>query len=198
MEENRDIQVALAHEFWCCKREFDSFAFHATLLLRENTREVRLLAFTAYGNCIRHLYAFYEGVIKFRNANLIAGVKKQEIGEKISELMYQEARKLVRNKIAVYNSRPDLDSRDIAHFVHNEVPLEFGTDFRQMRNRFSHAAISRVNKDALTLNDFFLKYHKYILLMYHSCAFTWNIKDVEQYDWQEIDEFFNVLNTSTV
>ncbi|RYZ55989.1 MAG: hypothetical protein EOP49_01685 [Sphingobacteriales bacterium] len=148
------------------------------------------MAFTAYGNFIRHLYTFYEGVIKLRNAELIAGVKKHEVGEKISELMYQEARKLVRNKIAVYNSRPDLDNREIDHLIAVEVPLEFGTDFRKMRNRFSHAAISRVNKDALTLNDFFKKYHKYILLMYQSCAFTWNIKDVEQYDWQEIDDFF--------
>ena len=131
-----------------------------------------------------------------RNPQWGAGLKKHEIGEKISEMMYQEVLKLIRNKVAVYNSRPDLDKRGIAHFTLDDVPEAFGTDFRQMRSRFPHMPTSRVNKDRLTLNEFFLRPHKYILLMYNSCAFIWNIKDVEAYNWQEIDKFFNVVNSN--
>jgi hypothetical protein len=194
MVKNRDIEVALAHEFWCCKRQFDSFLFHAALLPISPTKQHRLEAFTAYGNFIRHLYTFYEGIIKFRNAELIAGLKTHEVGIKISSLMNLEVEKLIRNKVFVYNSDPTLDKREIKHFTAHEVPDQFGKDFRQMRNRFSHAEITRVSKTDLTLFYFFQQYHKYLLLMYQSCAFTWNIEDIERYDWQEIDEFFNILN----
>lgn len=197
-EHNRDIEVALSHEFWCCKRSFDTFAHSATMLLvTESKKEMRLEAFTAYGNFIRHLYAFYEGVIKYRNVELLEGANgAAAIGKKMSGLMSEEVRKLIRNKALAYQSRPELDSREMQYLVESEVPDSFGIDFRQMRNRFSHSAISRVNKKELTLDDFFKRYHRYMLLLYQTCAFSWDIKKVEEYDWREIDSFFNTVKSN--
>jgi hypothetical protein len=198
MEVNRDVEVALSHEFWCCKKSFETFAHSATMLLiTESKKETRLEAFTAYGNFIRHLYVFYEGVIKYRNADMLEGAKTAAaIGKKMSELMSNEVRKLIRNKALVYQSRPELDSREMLYLVESEVPDAFGVDFRQMRNRFSHSATSRVNKKELTLDDFFKRYHGYMLLLYDTCAFSWTIKNVEQYDWQEIDSFFDTVRSN--
>ncbi len=57
MKKSRDMEVTLLHEFWCCKREFDAFGYYGSLLLStECKKEIRLAAFTAYGNFIRHLY----------------------------------------------------------------------------------------------------------------------------------------------
>lgn len=198
MEPNRDIEVTLSHEFWCCKKAFESFAHHATILLiTENKKEVRLEAFTSYGNFIRHLYVFYEGVIKYRNADMLDGAKTPAaIGKKMSELMSDEVRKLIRNKALVYKSRPELDSREMQYLVESEVPDAFGVDFRRMRNRFSHSATSRINQKEITLDEFFKRYHRYMLLLYQTCAFSWTIKNVERYDWLEIDSFFNTVQSN--
>ncbi|MDF2431536.1 MAG: hypothetical protein JWP44_1167 [Mucilaginibacter sp.] len=167
--------------------------------MANENKEMRLAAFTAYGNFIRHLYTFYEGVIKYRNTDQLEGAKGAAIGPKISNILYEEVKKLIRNKKLVYDSRPDLDNRAIQHLVESEVPADFGKDFRQMRNRFSHPAISRVNKSQITLQEFYVRYHKYMLLLYHTCAFSWDIKKPDTYDWQEIDNFFNYIkNTSAV
>jgi len=199
MNNYKDIEVALSHEFWCCQREFESFVHHAVLLFSmDNEKNVRIQAFTAYGNFIRHLYTFYEGMIKYRNANLLDGAKGQAIGKKISKLMNEEVKKLIRNKALVYNSSPELDSREMMNLVESEVPEQFGTDFRQMRNRFSHAATSRINRKEVTLSDFYNRYHRYMMLLYQTCSFTWNIEKVDQYDWLEIDNFLKVIKSNPI
>ncbi|NVM64167.1 hypothetical protein FHW88_002495 [Mucilaginibacter sp. SG538B] len=196
--EDRSIPVTLSHEFWCCKQQLHQFGSSASLLLMaNNNKEMRLAAFTAYGNFIRHLYAFYEGVIKYRNADQLEGAKGAAIGPKISNLLFKEVKKLIRNKRMVYNARPELDKREIQHLIESEVPADFGKDFRQMRNRFSHPAISRVNKSQITLQEFYVRYHKYMLLLYYTCAFSWDIKNPDVYDWQEIDCFFNYVNKTS-
>lgn len=197
MEKNRDIEVALSHEFWCCKREFEAFSNYSILLMSMNCKkDIRLAAFSAYGNFIRHLYSFYEGVIKYRNAEWLEGAKGHAAGKKISELMSAEVRKLIRNKALVYRSRPELDSREMKYLVESEVPDQFGVDFRQMRNRFSHTATSRVNKSQITLDEFFNKYHRYMLLLLETCSFSWTITDTDKYDWLEIDRFFDLIKAN--
>ncbi len=195
MNEDKDIEVTLSHEFWCCKREFDAFTYYGTfLLVSDSKKEIRLAAFTAYGNFIRHLYSFYEGIIKHRNTDLLEG-KSNVIANKISELMSDEVRKLIRNKALVYQSRQELDSREMKYLVESEVPDQFGVDFRQMRNRFSHSIPSRVNMSQITLDEFYNRYHRYMLLLLEACSFSWTVKDTNSFDWQEIDRFLNVLKS---
>jgi hypothetical protein len=192
MKSDKNVEVTLAHEFWCCKREFNQFMKAIEQMLTVgSSKEVRLEAFTAYGNFIRLFYSFYEGIIKHRNPELLRGVKEKMVGPEISQLLYLEVKKLIRNRVAVYKGRSDLDHRDIQDLVEADVPKAFGTDFRQMRNRFAHPIASRVEPGDMTLFEFFKRYHKYMLLMYWSCEFTWNISNADKYDWKEIDNFFN-------
>lgn len=197
--EDRSIPVTLSHEFWCCKQQLHQFGESVSLLLTDNdNKEMRLAAFTAYGNFIRHLYAFYEGVIKYRNADQLEGAKGAAIGLKISHLLFEETKKLIRNQRMVHDAKPELDKMGIQHLLESEVPADFGKDFRQMRNRFSHPSISRVNKTQITLQEFYVRYHKYMLLLYYTCTFSWDIKKPDLYDWQEIDGFFNYVNNQVL
>lgn len=195
MDKEKEIQVTLAHEFWCCTREFNAFIQAAlALLVSDSSKAARLEAFTAYGNFVRLLYSFYEGIIECRNAELLSGVKEK--GHKISQEIVNEVKKMIRNQVAVYRSRKDLDMRELQHLVESEVPDCFGDDFRKMRNRFSHPSIARVNVNDLTLFEFFNRYHKYLLLLYRHCAFSWHIPNPDAYDWAEIDNFFSHLSGS--
>jgi len=191
----KEILTTLAHEFWCCKREFENFISSSSLAITQANcpKEIKLTAFTSYGNFIRHLFCFYEGIITERHSNLLVGCKNQkEIGEKISNVINDEVRKLIRNKINLVQSTPNYQSRDLLEFKINEFPLEFGTHFRQFRNRFSHPNPKRVIATDLSLMDFFIRYHKYILLLFETANFSWGTeKYIESYDWLEIENFMS-------
>ena len=194
MEKNKSLEAVLVHELWCCKREFLCFINYASLLLTQgSSKEIKIIAFTSYGNYLRHLFSFYEGIIINRNKVLLKGSKGKE-NIRINELVTEEVRKTIRNKRLVYENDSNLDIREIATLIESEVPDDFGFHFRQVRNRFSHVNPNRADTEDISLADFFVRYHKYVLLLYSNALFSWDIKAIETYDWLEIENFLNVTN----
>ena len=82
----------------------------------------------------------------------------------------------------------DPADNDISYYQ-EAVPSTFGTDLRQCRNRVAHVDPKRGGMDgALTLPDFYEKYHKFVTALYEEPYWLWHMK-AEQYDWGEIEAF---------
>ncbi len=185
---DKTIETTLAHEFWCCRRELNTFLYYSEIQKRP-TKENELIVFTSYGNFLRHLYSFYEGIIIEKNSNLVEGLSTKSKNEKISKLLTQEVKKLARNKKNRINAGYELDSNEINFTNQDSVDLDFGNQFRFIRNRFSHVNAKRINKEEITLSEFYKKYNLYIMLLFESSNFTWSIKNLENYNWLEIETF---------
>ena len=71
-----------------------------------------------------------------------------------------------------------------------DVPLEFGAQFRRIRNRTAHASTKRSDPGTdLSLAKFYELYHLFVYLLYYSAQWLWSVKDVETFDWKAIEEF---------
>ena len=188
-DKNKGVETAFVHEFWRCKREYKNFINYALLANSfPSDKEIRIIAFTSYGNFLGCLYSFYEEQIKGeRNEYLLAGFKNKE-AERISTLLKLEVKKLIKNKRVVYENNLKLDVREFT-LNEDEIPTGFGTHLRNIRNGFAHAKPERVNNEDISLAGFYKLYHRYVLLLYESIAFTWDVKLVENYDWLEIENF---------
>ena len=195
MDKEKIVEITLAHEFWCCRRELNTFIYYSEIE-KHKSKENELVIFTSYGNFLRHLYSFYEGVIVKRNSVLLQGIKPKDINEKISELLTQEVRKLARNKKARITSGYELDSNEIDFTDQDSVDLDFGNQFRFLRNRFSHVNTKRISAEEITLSEFYKKYHLYVMSLFESSNFTWSIKNLENYNWLEIENFTKEINAS--
>ena len=195
MKNNKIIETTLIHEFWCCKREYLIFISSVKLLNSTNSKkEFKIIAFTSYGNFLRHLYVFYEGIIQIHNKNLIKPANEKQ-GEQISLLLTEEVRKLIRNKKYALQEYSQLNIEEIIFPQESEVSQEFGTYLRQIRNRFSHINTKRIHDKEISLADFYKLYHKYVLLLFESAAFTWEIEAIDKYDWLEIENFMEYADS---
>jgi hypothetical protein len=74
---------------------------------------------------------------------------------------------------------------------------DFGKHFRLVRNRTAHALHRRARPsvDDLTLGNFFVRYHYAVLCLFETAKFTWTVRDIESFDWMEM-EAFDVLAAS--
>lgn len=70
-----------------------------------------------------------------------------------------------------------------------EVPSLFGTHFRQVRNINSHVDFKRSNGEIIPLSDFYSRYHFYIYSLFNYPGWLWEVKDIEQYDFKDIERF---------
>lgn len=188
--------TTLAHEFYRCAKAFDLFCILIVRLPLDNTKKLRLESYGAYVDFLSHLYEFYIGFIKrdvkykqqgvYKNYEAFKGKKNHEI---IDIIFNEEVEKLFRNrKNRIQNGYKD----DLGHrieFYNCDIPKNFGTHFRYIRNRRNHTDYKRAsNEFNISLKDFFEKYHKFILVLYYECIWLWKV-DENQFDWKAIDDF---------
>lgn len=193
------LRTTLAHEFYRCTKAFNTFAYLMAVLPQNNTKEARLECYGCYVDFLAHLYEFYKGNIvrssiykqtgPYKDYPLFNGLKTKGNESKILDIIFNdELQKLCRNRKARFlRGHEDPFTRD-AKYYDQAIPKEFGSHFRLIRNLRNHTDYRRASNESISLKDFFNSYHKFILILYVECLWTWQI-DVNTYDWKEIDDF---------
>jgi len=185
-ETDQALTTTLVHELVLCKDSFERFSHFAEMnIMGRRDKVLKIKCHDAYANFLHHLYEFYVSCIKRDRRNT-----KNIDNEKLNKIFNNEAKKLLKNRInAIENGyAPSWENEIRVYKI--EVPDEFGTQFRKIRNRTAHASIHRsVPGTELSLADFYHKYHLLIWLLYYSAQELWTIKDVEAHDWKAIEEF---------
>ncbi len=108
----------------------------------------------------------------------------------LDKVFNNEVRKALKNRVdAIKNGRAPAWENHISTYQ-VDVPLEFGTQFRRIRNRTAHASTKRSDPGTdLSLAKFYEIYHLFVYLLYYSAQWLWSVKDVETFDWKAIEEF---------
>lgn len=177
---DKKAETTLVHEFWCCKKELNSFLYSESLLLSGMGKdEIRIACFTSYGNYLRHLYSFFEGIIEQRNSELLIDIPRKKHGEAISKLLTAEVKKLIRNKLVVLSRNSNTAAPAIDE--------KFGSYMRHFRNWFSHTDCRRTGDGHISLFEFYQKFHYFTLVLFESADFTWSVKS--NYDWEMVRDF---------
>lgn len=188
------LTTTIAHEFILCKDSFERFTHYAGMnIMGKRDKLTKIRSHDAYSSFLHYLYEFYVGCIKRDMHDL------KKLDPSLLDRMFNaEVRKLLNNRIhAIENGyAPSWENHISVYQV--EVPEEFGTQFRRIRNRTVHVSIERArpNND-LSLAEFYHRYHKFVYLLYYAAQW-WTTKDIEAYDWKSIEEFdLSVQTTDT-
>jgi hypothetical protein len=178
---------ALAHEFERCRNAFALFSGLHSLILRGNTeRETSIACYNAYTDFVAHLYEFYLGCIKRGGRS-----GRKTSGQAIDAILNAEVKKLlkIRKDRIIHGYAPAYENDISCYEV--EVPEEFGLLFRFVRNIRSHAMAERSEFD---LAAFYIKYHRFIYLLFVEPQWLWNVELVPEHDWLAIEEFAKAIS----
>lgn len=144
--------------------------------------------YDAYTDFVAHLYEFYLGCIKRNNI-----VRREIKGQEIDEILNAEVKKLlkIRRDRIIRGHAPAYENHISYYEV--EVPDEFGKSFRTVRNIRSHAMAKRSEFDLAT---FYIKYHRFVFLLFEEPHWLWSIEQFPEHDWLAIERFANAISTS--
>ncbi|MGA3135424.1 MAG: hypothetical protein ABSC88_05460 [Terracidiphilus sp.] len=195
--------TALKHEFLRCEDAFKDFKTYGTMMIMraqaeaegaatltaDETRLIAYKTYNAYARFIHHLYEFIVGAIVREKGDTTLGAKdkRQEATVKDSYIGSHAQRILTGRREAILNGTAPAWENHISAFP-EKVPPEFAEQFRKMRNKISgHVSHER---SAISLSDFYDKFHKYVYMLYQNCRGHWSLlRDKEFPDLNEITKF---------
>lgn len=182
---DKSLVSVLFHEFVMCEKAFEKFVFFAGTNIMGNTAtDIKLNSYNAYSEFLSRLYEFYVGCFK-RDSKDTRKIEHQ----KLDVLFTAEAEKLMRNRrIAIEKGyAPDWEN-DISYYQ-KTVAVEFGQDFRDLRNNTSHADYRRAGGDRIGLMDFYNNYHKFVYLLFVSASLAWSGKTHSEHVIKHVEDF---------
>ncbi len=199
-EKEELLKTVLSHEFSRCNKSFSLFANLMATLPKQDTKTRRVDCYNAYVDFVSHLYEFYKGLIirdpKFNQMGIykdypsFKGIKKKNEHKMFDIIFNEEVEKLIRNrKLRIKRGINDNLAGNRIDYYDCKVPESFGEHFRFIRNRTSHTDFKRASgQHDISLKDFFLNYHKFILILHDECRWLWQVDD-NTFDWKDIDNF---------
>jgi len=180
------LKATMVHELFLCSErisEFKNLAFADFSSRRSKAWKVR--RHDAYCQFIHHLYEFWVAAAQ-RN---VLNTKSLRF-DVLDELLTLEARKAIKSRRdAMEHFKPAGWEQSVQ--LLREVDNDFGKHFRLVRNRTAHVSHRRAQSDGddLTLSQFFTRFHHAVAVLFETAKFAWTVKDIEEYDWKEIEAF---------
>lgn len=180
------LSTAIAHEFILCKDSFERFIYYSGLnILGQRDKLTKIRSHDAYASFLHHLYEFYVGCIT-RNRREIKKLGWQQL----DPFFNTEVRKLLGHRIDAINNGYAPSWENHISYYQVEVPEEFGSHFRRIRNRTAHVSFKRVMPSTeISLAEFHARYHMFVYLLYYSAQWIWTTEDIEAQDWKSIEDF---------
>ena len=198
-ERNDDLLIvkAITHEFTRA-----TIAFFNFLDLSEkkhlkpdqhNNSKTNYFMYNAYGSFISHLYEYQKGCIK-RELRKYRAYKIN----KIDELINNELNRLLNKCITLIenNEAPAWIDSHRKNFYKIGAPAEFGKNFREVRDYLAHVDLERIRSESrLSLGEFYLKYHNYIIIIFQFGREYWEekINELNNKDLSDITEFASII-----
>lgn len=186
-----DHCIALQHEFLRCHDAFEEFkAFVTILILKGDNRWLTYRAYNAYSGFIHHLCEFMRGAHAREAGNTKITNKKltQAQRAKLDEayITHHAQRLLINRRMSIENGTAPAWENDISYYP-ERIPPEFAREFREYRNKV-HGHVTHERTSKLSLSQFYRRYHKYLVLLYHDACW-WMPREQEFPDLQEITAF---------
>lgn len=180
------LKATMVHELFLCSERISEFKMLAYAdLSSRRLKAWKVRRHDAYSQFLHHLYEFWVAAAQ-RNALNTKSLRF----DVLDELLTFEARKAIKSRRdAMEHFKPTGWDQSIE--LLRAVDDDFGKHFRLVRNRTAHASHRRAQSDGdgPTLGQFFIRYHYVVAVLFETAKFAWTVKDVEEYDWMEIEAF---------
>lgn len=174
----------IAHEFSRCKFAFESFIELSSG--NNKSLDFKLKRYNSYSLFITHLYEFLVACFE-RDKNVYDEHIKTD---KSINLEVERIQDNIKDLIDKEKAPEWVNDRE---YYEDKIPSNFGEDYRGIRNNFAHADPRRNSKleesERLTLNKFYRKYHKYVIMLYFDHKQRWEISEMKELDMEDIIEF---------
>lgn len=177
--------VALTHEFLRCRDAFEEFSLYAPRALVANENKwLAFKAYNAYSRFIHHLYEFMSGAYTREQGDTDIA---RWGAEKVALYISGHTQRILTNKReAIKNGTAPAWENALSAYPEN-IPADFAREFRTCRNTVAgHVTHDR---PALSLSDFYDRYHLYLHMLYWEALQWWGNRGEEFPDLQEITNF---------
>lgn len=178
----------IVHEFSRCQLAFQLFIkLRAEKYNNKMVTDTKLdlATYDAYSLFIQHLYEYFKGCI-IRQRKDTSDLPYEIIDKMVNEDV-EKILKIWRENIDQKIAPKWANDRS---YYEDQCPDDFGKDFRGVRNNIAHVDYRRVDGgNRITLSDFYLNYHKYIMLLYDYACDWWSIEDYKNLDLGDITNF---------
>jgi len=183
----------VTHEFSRCQVALNQFIYLKTQnMLSGNSedKKISIAIYNAYSLFVLHLYEFYIGCIIRGRMNTTK--LKWDVLDNI--INFEVDKTLTNWRDSIDNNYAPSWANHRSYYE-DSCPPEFGIDFRSIRNSIAHVDYRRIDgENRIKLSDFYLKYHKYIMLLFEQGRYLWTIKDYNHIDLGDVSEFNKLIN----
>jgi hypothetical protein len=180
--------TTIHHECFLMKTSHDEFfrlAEKQILSTLTVTEQVQL--FSSYSSFLHHLYEFSVACF-MREQGSDQGFSGRLGAIKKDSLFLDEASRIFRGIVSrLKASRGEGWENDVSYYD-IEIPKDFGSQFRAVRNSTAHAITDRVSGE-INLSEFYSVYHKYVYEIYRAAYRYWGRFSIEQLDMKEVSRF---------
>lgn len=180
--------TTIHHECFLMKSSFDEFVELAEkqILNKLNAVEqVRL--FSSYSSFLHHLYEFCIACF-MREQGSDEGFSGRQGALKKDGLFQAEVSRVFRGILHRLKAGQGLGWENVPEYYDIQVPSDFGSKFRQVRNSTAHAITERSSGE-VDLSEFYENYHKYIMELYRSAYGYWGRFEIDKLDMKAIGAF---------
>jgi hypothetical protein len=186
---DKAFRTVLAHELKRAKDSFEEYikTIIASNLAAKDNKELAIKRYELYTDFVAHLYEFYKGC-----AVLNSRLPKKVEYEELDSILTKEAELHLHLMIQRIDKGYAPSWVNDRSYYEVKVPEEFGKHWRFIRNRRNHPSDKRYTGEDITLSDFHEKYHRFIYMLYDYPLWAWTIKDIELYDWGDIERFNSI------
>lgn len=186
-ETDRQLCNSIMHEFSRCEIAFMQFLDLQGEYILQNvgTNEHSLMTYNSYALFIQHLYEFFVGC-KRRDLKKL-GHLDHEI---IDSYLNSEVDRILCNWVFMIDKNIAPTWSNCRDYYVDTCPVNFGRDFRQVRNSVAHTDPRRIKSNRrILLSEFFTQYHKYVMLLYYSGRDWWSIRSIDDIDLGDVTNF---------
>ncbi|PIB51803.1 hypothetical protein AOA57_02865 [Pseudomonas sp. 2588-5] len=180
--------ATIHHECFLMKSSFDEFLkLGEKQILGELNELEKVRLFSSYSAFLHHLYEFCVACF-MREQGSDEGFSGRAGAQKKDGLFFSEASRVFRGIHHRVKAGQGFGWENAAEYYDVQVPADFGTKFRQVRNSTAHAITERSSGE-VDLSEFFENYHKYIMELYRSAYGYWGRFEIEKLDMKAIGDF---------
>lgn len=178
----------IVHEYSRSKMAFNMFVNsfpRSEKSFRGENLGLNLYRYNAYALFTQHLYEYIVACLKRDRRD--TGKIDFEILDNAINL---EVEKILRLKRLTIDNKYAPQWENDRNYYEVSCPENFGSDFRQVRNSLGHVDYRRiVSANRILLSEFYINYHKFIMLLFNFAEESWSLDKIEKLDLGDVTDF---------
>lgn len=190
-EQDEKLVKVIVHEFFRAEAAFEQYTsttLNDYINYQEGKRDIKLdlYRYNHYAMFVFHMYEYLNACFK-RERKSTSNIGAADV----EKLITFEVNKILRIwRESIEKGFAPSYANEFSYYD-CECPEEFAKHFRGIRNNNGHADLRRIEAkgERISLSQFYLKYHKFLFLLFDFGRDWWTIERLEEVDLGDVSKF---------